>query len=158
MATPCNISGSSWEKAQHLMHVACNDQHLYQTAADKILFQTIMTGAGLPILETLAVTQPLCWLPNAAALSNPNLLAEWLRDRPATLLLLIMGGGFAFDRSLWGCILPALSSKCDQQGVTGRLLVVVRMTADHTSGNVFPAVVFTFWSNPRKSIVDPSLN
>ena len=34
------------KKAQHLMHLACNDRHWYQTAADKILFQTIMTGAG----------------------------------------------------------------------------------------------------------------
>jgi len=68
------------KKAQHLMHVACNDRYWYQTAADKILFQTIMTGAGLPVPETLAVTQPLRWLPNAAALPDPKLLAEWLRN------------------------------------------------------------------------------
>ncbi len=68
------------KKAQHLMHVACNDKHWYQTAADKILFQTIMTGAGLPVPETLAVTQPLRWLPNAAALPEPKLLAAWLRN------------------------------------------------------------------------------
>jgi hypothetical protein len=56
------------KKAQHLMHLACNDRHWYQTAADKILFQTIMTGAGLPVPETLAVTQPLRWLPQAHSL------------------------------------------------------------------------------------------
>jgi hypothetical protein len=44
-------------KAQTLMHVACNDRHWYQTAADKVLFQTIMTGAGLPVPEMLAITQ-----------------------------------------------------------------------------------------------------
>ena len=60
------------KKAQHLMHLACNDRHWYQTAADKILFQTIMTGAGLPVPETLAVTQPLRWLPNALALLGPK--------------------------------------------------------------------------------------
>jgi hypothetical protein len=68
------------KKAQHLMHLACNDRHWYQTAADKILFQTIMTGAGLPVPETLAVTQPLRWLPQAQTLSDPEQLATWLRN------------------------------------------------------------------------------
>ena len=68
------------KKAQHRMHLACNDQHWYQTAADKILFQTIMTGAGLPVPETLAVTQPSRWVSRAASLSDPNALAEWLRN------------------------------------------------------------------------------
>lgn len=68
------------KRAQHRMHLACNDRNWYQTAADKILFQTIMTGAGLPVPDTLAVTQPLRWLPQAAALPNPSLLAEWLRN------------------------------------------------------------------------------
>ena len=68
------------KKAQHLMHLACNDRHWYQTAADKILFQTIMTGAGLPVPETLAVTQPMRWLPNALALSGAEELAGWLRN------------------------------------------------------------------------------
>ena len=68
------------KKAQHLMHLACNDRHWCQTAADKILFQTIMTGAGLPVPETLAVTQPMRWLPNALALSGAEELAGWLRN------------------------------------------------------------------------------
>jgi hypothetical protein len=51
------------KKAQHLMHLVCNDRHWYQTAADKILFQTIMTGAGLPVPEMLAVTQPMGRVP-----------------------------------------------------------------------------------------------
>ena len=63
-------------KAQNLMHVACNDRHWYQTAADKILFQTIMTGAGLPVPETLAVTQPLRWLPQAEALRSLDLFGR----------------------------------------------------------------------------------
>ena len=37
------------KQAQHRMHVACNDRHWYQTAADKVLFQTIMAGAALPV-------------------------------------------------------------------------------------------------------------
>lgn len=66
-------------KVQNQMHVACNDRHWYQTAADKILFQTIMAGAGLPVPEILAVTQQLRWLPQAEALSEPERLATWLR-------------------------------------------------------------------------------
>jgi hypothetical protein len=66
------------KKAQHLMHVACNDRHWYQTSADKILYQTIMTGAGLPVPETLAVTQPLRWLSKAETLSEPKRLGKWL--------------------------------------------------------------------------------
>jgi hypothetical protein len=68
------------KKAQHLMHLACNDRHWYQTAAEKILFQTIMNGAGLPVPEPIAVTQPLRWLPHAQALSDPKQLAAWLRN------------------------------------------------------------------------------
>ena len=68
------------KKAQHLMHLACNDRHWYQTAADKILFQTIMTGAGLPVPETLAVTQPMRWLPNALALPGAEELVGWLKN------------------------------------------------------------------------------
>lgn len=80
-------------KAQNLMHVACNDRHWYQTAADKILFQTIMTGAGLPVPETLAVTQPLRWLPQAEALSEPERLANWLRDQAIYPLFAKQAGG-----------------------------------------------------------------
>ena len=70
------------KKAQHLMHLACNDRHWYQTAADKVLFQTIMTGAELPVPETLAVTQPMRWLPQAMALPGAEELTNWLR-KPA---------------------------------------------------------------------------
>ena len=66
------------KKAQHLMHLACNDRHWYQTAADKILFQTIMTGAGLPVPENLAVTQPMRWLPQALALPGAEKFIGWL--------------------------------------------------------------------------------
>ena len=62
------------------MHLACNDRHWYQTAADKILFQTIMTGAGLPVPETLAVTQPIRWLPQALALPGAEELMGWLKN------------------------------------------------------------------------------
>ena len=68
------------KKAQHLMHLACNDRHWYQTAADKILFQTIMTGAGLPVPETLGVTQPMRWLPQALALPGAEELMGWLKN------------------------------------------------------------------------------
>ena len=45
------------KQAQHRMHVVCNDRHWYQTAADKILFHTIMAGANLPVPAVIAITQ-----------------------------------------------------------------------------------------------------
>jgi hypothetical protein len=80
-------------KAQTLMHVTCNDRHWYQTAADKVLFQTIMTGAGLPVPEMLAVTQRLRWLPHAETLSESARLAGWLRDRAIFPLFAKPAGG-----------------------------------------------------------------
>ena len=39
------------------MHFACNQVAWYATAADKLLFHTLMAGAGMPRPELLAVTQ-----------------------------------------------------------------------------------------------------
>ena len=36
------------KQAQHPMHIACNNTGWYATAADKLLFQTLMAGAGFP--------------------------------------------------------------------------------------------------------------
>ena len=45
------------KQAQHPMHVTCNSQSWFATAADKILFHTVMAGARLPVPELLAATQ-----------------------------------------------------------------------------------------------------
>jgi hypothetical protein len=45
------------KQAQNAMHIACNDAGWYATAADKLLFQTVMTGAGLPVPPLLAVAR-----------------------------------------------------------------------------------------------------
>jgi hypothetical protein len=45
------------KQAQNRMHVTANDRRWFQTAADKILFHTIMAGARLPVPEALAATQ-----------------------------------------------------------------------------------------------------
>lgn len=66
--------------AQHRMHVACNDRHWYQTAADKILFHTIMEGARLPVPPVLAITQPSRTLRGAQSLSRPEEIARFLRN------------------------------------------------------------------------------
>lgn len=68
------------KQGQYRMHVACNDRHWYQTAADKILFHTIMAGAGLPVPRVLAVTQPGRTLRGAASLDRPQAIAALLRD------------------------------------------------------------------------------
>jgi hypothetical protein len=68
------------KQAQHRMHVACNDPHWYQTAADKILFHTIMAGAGLPVPDVVAVTQPGRALRGAASLDQPDEISAFLRN------------------------------------------------------------------------------
>ncbi len=45
------------KQAQHPMHMACNHTGWYAAAADKLLFQAVMAGAGLPVPELLAVTR-----------------------------------------------------------------------------------------------------
>jgi hypothetical protein len=62
------------------MHVAANDRHWYQTAADKILFHTIMAGAKLPVPEVVAITQAGRILSGAASLNHPEATAALLRD------------------------------------------------------------------------------
>ena len=68
------------KQAQHRMHVACNDRHWYQTAADKILFQTIMAGAALPVPRVTAITQAGRRLRGALTLDKPDAIAAFLRD------------------------------------------------------------------------------
>ena len=45
------------KRAQHRMHVACNDRLWFAAAADKLLFQSLMEGIDLPVPELRAVTQ-----------------------------------------------------------------------------------------------------
>jgi hypothetical protein len=68
------------KQAQHRMHVACNDRHWYQTAADKILFHTIMTGAALPVPRVTAITQTGRGLSDALSLDRPDAIVAFLRD------------------------------------------------------------------------------
>ena len=68
------------KQAQHRMHVACNDRHWYQVAADKILFHTIMAGAALPAPAVLAITQPGRTLRGAQTLDRPEEITAFLRN------------------------------------------------------------------------------
>jgi hypothetical protein len=67
------------KQAQHRMHVTANDRHWFQTAADKILFHTIMAGARLPVPELLAATQRGRVLPGIPILTNQDAAAALLR-------------------------------------------------------------------------------
>ena len=49
-------------------------------SADKILFQTIMDGAGLRTPELTAITQAGRYLPTAPTITDPAVLADKLRD------------------------------------------------------------------------------
>ncbi len=72
------------KQAQHRMHVACNDPHWYQTAADKILFHTIMAGTGLPVPDVVAVTQPAGLSAAPLVLINPTRSAPFSATRLST--------------------------------------------------------------------------
>jgi hypothetical protein len=67
------------KKAQHEMHLACNSQYWYGTAADKILFHTIMTGASLPVPDLTAITAENRSVPGIQNLTDPASLAALLR-------------------------------------------------------------------------------
>ncbi len=68
------------KQAQHPMHIACNNTGWYATAADKLLFQTLMAGAGFPGPELLAVTAPGRRVPGGRVLRDPAEIAGFLRD------------------------------------------------------------------------------
>jgi hypothetical protein len=67
------------KKAQHDMHLACNSRYWYATAADKILFHTIMTGAALPVPELIAITAQGRHIPGIPNLTDADALAALLR-------------------------------------------------------------------------------
>lgn len=68
------------KQAQHLMHVAAGTREWFATAADKILFQSIMDGLSFPTPELLAITQAGRYLAACPTITDPRLLAEWLRE------------------------------------------------------------------------------
>lgn len=67
------------KQAQNAMHVTANDKLWFATAADKILFHTLMVGARLPLPDLLAVTQPWRFAPDAPVLATPTEVAGLLR-------------------------------------------------------------------------------
>jgi hypothetical protein len=66
---------------QHAMHLACNDHAWYGVTQDKLLFHTVVTAAGLPVPELLAVAHPTRSVPaGVQGLRNPDAVARLLRD------------------------------------------------------------------------------
>ena len=68
------------KQAQHPMHLACNHTGWYAAAADKLLFQTVMAGAGLPTPELLAVTRRTGTAGRTASLATPGQAEAFLRE------------------------------------------------------------------------------
>lgn len=62
------------------MHVAAGARGWFAALADKILFQSIMDGAGLRTPELTAITQQGRYLPTAPTITDPAALADKLRD------------------------------------------------------------------------------
>ena len=69
------------KQAQHPMHMACNNTGWYAVAADKLLFQTVMSGAGLPVPTLLAVTDPARSSAGALTLQDAAQVKAFLRER-----------------------------------------------------------------------------
>jgi glutathione synthase/RimK-type ligase-like ATP-grasp enzyme len=65
--------------AQNAMHLACNSQFWYCAAADKILYHTIMSGAGLPIPELIAISAQGRAIPGIPNVTDADALAALLR-------------------------------------------------------------------------------
>lgn len=68
------------KQAQHPMHIACNHAGWYAAAADKLLFHTLMAGAGMQRPELLAITQPGRRPPGGRVLHGEEIIAAFLRD------------------------------------------------------------------------------
>ena len=68
------------KQAQQPMHIACNNTGWYATAADKLLFHTLMTGAALPRPELLAITHPKRRVAGAQTVASADAITAFLRD------------------------------------------------------------------------------
>jgi hypothetical protein len=64
--------------AQHKMHKACNDASWFATTKNKLLWETILTGAGLRVPKTLAVYEKLGRGGGVPILQNKAALADFL--------------------------------------------------------------------------------
>ncbi len=66
--------------AQQPMHLACNKLDWQAVASDKLLFHSIMRGAGLPMPELLGIAHASRSLPGIRSLRTQDKLAWFLRD------------------------------------------------------------------------------
>jgi hypothetical protein len=71
------------KRAQVAMHLACNDAAWRAAAADKLLFHSIMVGAGLPVPELLAVVHPSRRAPGVLELAGDAAVRSFLRNPDA---------------------------------------------------------------------------
>lgn len=65
---------------QTSLHAACNSVASYMLAADKLVFHTLMRGAGLPVPELLAVAHPSRKLPGTPSLSTVDQIVDFFRN------------------------------------------------------------------------------
>lgn len=99
-------------KAQNAMHVTANDQSWFATAADKILFHTLMSGARLPVPDLLAVTQPHRFAPGIPVLATAASVASLSRrDGLYPLFAKPVGGKYSL------CVVSADSHQPDTDEV-----------------------------------------
>ncbi len=88
------------------MHLACNHTGLYAAAADKLLFQILMAGVGLPTPQLLAIARPKRQAANVRCLETTHQVAAFLRELENYPLFAKRIGG---QRSCWSK--PAMVSR-----------------------------------------------
>jgi len=143
-AAKCRFVG---KRAQHRMHVACNNRLWFAAAADKLLFQSIMEDIGLPVPELRAVTQPgqiaprgVPTIDNAGATATLLSITSADAFDPATDEVILLGGarvpvaqlaeslacgpGYLIQRRLQPA--PALESRFGPRLWSLRALVLLR--------------------------------
>lgn len=75
IAAPSRFVGHD---AQQKMHDACNDKSWFATCKNKLLWETILRGASLPVPETLAVYEAKGRGAGVPVLCDENALVEFL--------------------------------------------------------------------------------
>ena len=119
------------------MHHTCNGAQWFAAADDKLLFQALAQGAGLPVPKLLAIHHPVRRMPRAVALSTAEEIANFLRRAPAWPLFVKPVDGMF---SLGAARIDSYSAETDEltflDGTRGKVDGFARELADCASGHL----------------------
>jgi len=123
------------KQAQQPMHIACNDTGWYAAAADKLLFHTLMAGAGLPTPELLAVAGPGRLTPSGPVLPDADSVARFLRNpRHYPLFAKPINGKYSIAVISADAYDPETDSVLQQGGLRTSVAVLAETLAGRPAG------------------------